>query len=457
MSSIIENKEVEEVQILIDENNKQKFFSKIQHSELEGKESIEDEISSFDNIPILFNGINTSTFGLSSNFVKNPFLKLVEIVKREDIPWEDKTQGLRYMQRIPHINRKEHCIDCAINIITDSKFPLDWRYHFFSNNERIIKLDYDIVNACHHYFFFNFEKFNSPLLYRILSSQYLLSQFPLGTYDSESVQSFLISVAKDENMEVNYRAECSDILDRIGYGDNKKIGTDMIIKLGDLYLQNKKRTIYTNSQNVHDTSINKGIIEVLRNVIKTTSTERNSEEIYNLIIKKIDGEKKEQTIEVFQRIIIDTAKYEGLPMCDIMMLIWEKICNSEHKDVLEDRMLEEMYEMYKTCSTGHLSRLINVLSGFFSDINPVKISYKDQLRSNVFARLSASIKTLGVHEQEEIINEISSETKCLIEDFLFSYSPKDELYEEFVIGKYLNEEEFSEIYSKSEKEYFGMK
>jgi len=456
------------------ESIRKELFSKIHNSEkgvTETKRSDDDkiksEIASFDNMPTLFAGINTSTFGMSSYKMKNPFLKLAEVAKNPKNSWEDRTQAIRYMQRIPHIQRDKQCIEGTISIISDDQYPLNARYHFFSNNERIIKLDYEIVNACHHYFFFNFEKFRSPLLYRILSAQYVLTQFPVGTYDMESVQSFLINIAKDINVEINYRAECADILDRAGYGEAKEIGIQTIIELGELYTDNKKKTIYTNIQNVHDLSVTKQVIDTLRNLIKMTTTERNSEEVYNSITdikvhyssptedKEILLKKREAVIEVFQRIIIDTSRYEGLPMSEIMMLVWEKIAISENRNELEKRLVDEMYEMYQTCSTGHLSRLINVLSGFYDDIQPVKISYKEQLRSNVFARVSTSIRTLGSHEQEEITTEMTSDNKPAIEDFLFSYNPRDELYSEFVGGEYMNEKDFEEVYKKSISDYFG--
>lgn len=456
-----------------DEKNNKDLFSKIHQSEkglTDTKRSDDDklksEISSFDNMPTLFAGISTSTFGLSSFKVKNPFLKISEIAKNRETSWEDRTQAIRYMQRIPHIHREKHCVESTISIITDDRYPLESRYHFFSNNEKFIKLDYDIVNACHHYFFFNFEKFRSPLLYRILSAQYLLSQFPIGTYDIDTVQCFLIDIATDNNAEINYRAECADILDRIGYGDAKEIGTRTIISLGELYTDNKKKTIYTNTQNVHDLSVTKQVIDTLRNLIKTTKTERNSEEVYNSITDiKIHyddpgsredlSKKRDAVIEVFQRIVIDTSRYEGLPMSEIMMLVWEKIATSENRKELEKRLVDEMYEMHQTCSTGHLSRLINVLSGFYSDIQPIKISYNEQLRSNIFARYTASIRSLGQHEQDNITDEMTSENKPSIDDLIFSYSPREELQDEFVNGGYISLEDFNEVYLRSERDFFG--
>lgn len=111
--------------------------------------------------------------------------------------------------------------------------------------------------------------------------------------------------------------------------------------------------------------------------------------------------------------------------------------------------------MHQTCSTGHLSRLINILSGFYVDIQPIRISFKDQLRSNVFARYTTAIKSLGQHEQDAIVQEMTiSEEKHTIEEVKFSYSPKEELEEEFV-PEYMTKEDFTETYERAEKDFFG--
>lgn len=415
--------------------------------------------SSYEGMPVIFNGLNVANFGMSSSIFKNPFYKLKEIAMNFTNLWEDRTQSVRYMQKIPHINRDRTCIESTISIISDPQYPFEHRYHFFSNNEAIIKLNYEIVNACHKYIYENFENLSVnkvPLIYKILSAQYLLTQFPLGTYDSEDVQKFLEHIARDKNMEINYRAECADILERTGYGNYKKIGKEVIQELGDLYTENKKNTIYTNAQNVHDTSVNKQVISTLRHLIENVSTGRNTGEIYERLVEltKTD-DRKDIILSSFRRIIIDTAIYEGISICDILLLVWEKICTSENKIELEKRLTEELFDMSNTCSTGHLSRIINILSGFIKDVEPVNISFSDQLRANVFARYTSYLKTLNQQEQEIIIEEMSSDNKETINEFIFSYSPRDELYEEFV-PKYLTEEEFCKEYKKAEGDFFGL-
>lgn len=461
----------------IDDNSKREFLTSIAQMEhktitttstKEIKEGF--DASSFDNMPFLFNGLATNMFGMSSSIHKNPFFKIKEIAMDPLKSFEDRTQAVKYMQKIPHIKRDVNCIDAVTSIISDNQYLFEHRYYFFSNNEKLIKLNYELVNAGHKYVYENFDSGKLsvnklPLIYKILSSQYILTQFPFDSFDINGVQDFLLSVANDVNTEINYRAECADILDRAGYGKYKAIGRDIIIELGDIYNENKLRTIYTNLQNVHDTTVTKRVIDTLRQLIQTVTTTRNSGEIYERLVKLTDTEqndtcsvvdlvRREKVIESFQRIVIDTSRYEGLPMCDIMLLVWEKICTSIDKDELEHRLIDELYEMHQTCSTGHISRLINILSGFYIDIQPIKISFNDQLRSNVFARYTAAIKSLGQHLQDSIVQEMTSDNKPTIEEVKFSYSPEEELKDEFV-PEYMTIEDFTETYLKAEKDFFG--
>ena len=442
------------------ENEHKKLFDTINHFET----NYGVDFSSFDFMPALFNGLQTSSFGYSSNKKKNPFYKLAEIANNKSLTWEDRTQSIRYMQRIPHVNRSEYCIDCTIQLILDDSYPLRNRYHFFSNNEKIIKLDYDIVNACHHYYFLNHQKFNGPLVYRILSAQYLLTQFPLGTYNDEEVQNFLYDIAKDSENEIHYRAECADILSRVGYDKYREMGEEVLYELGRSLTVDKDKlfTIYSNAQNVHDPTITKKIIESLQYLISTTVPKCHSGDVFEILkdtLKNSEYDKiRDTVIESFQRVIIDTSRYEGLSMCDIMLYVWERIIQSNNKEELIKRLIEELSDMNNSCSSGHISRLLNVLSGFFEDIKPVQISYEEQLKSNVFGRYTNVLRTLDEKMRDDVLKEMSSqEEKPTCDEVIFSYSPKDELYEEFVGGEYMTSEVFEKVYENAQRDFFGYK
>ena len=407
--------------------------------------------------------IETKTFGESIN---NPFLKLYEGVLQSDkYDFEDRCQTVRYMQRISYTGGMEYCIKAALTILKDEKYTFSQRYYFFSNNDAYIKLDYEIVNECHKYVYYNFEKFNAPLLYKLLSAQFILAHFLNTEYDRTELQTFLLNIAQDKEQSINYRAECADIL--YNYGIEKKYvdsATNVIKELGDLYQKNKASTIYTNAQNVHDSSINKSIIETLRELIQTVSKEtrgtKHSGEVLELIRNKyanLEKEKINKIMSSLERIMIDTAKYELLSMSDILVLVWEYICKSEHRDELEKRLLQELEEMDESCSTGHLSRILNILSGYFKG-NTVKITFKDQLRSNIFARYTKLIKLLSEDKQEKIQTEMTlndTDQKDTIKMFLMDFNLEETLYKEFVSQGHMDVSEFYETYEKAIEDFFG--
>ena len=135
-------------------------------------------------------------------------------------------------------------------------------------------------------------------------------------------------------------------------------------------------------------------------------------------------------LESYQRIILDTATYDGYTMVDVMKYIWSYIQKSEHKLELEKRWVEELIEMNGWCSTGHLVRLINVLQGFDEDV-VVTMDQKNELRAAVFARLQFSMRKLSDELQEELGMEFCSTEKALLKEFVDEYSPYDELRSEY--------------------------
>jgi len=452
---IEEEEEQEQEEIEEDKENEYKtLFDIISDSELKNG----FDLSSFKYLPETFMEIETKTFG---NSINNPFFKLYENIISDKYDFEDRCQGVRYMQRISYTGGMKYCIQAALSILKDDRYPFNKRYYFFSNNDAYVKLDYEIVNECHKYVYENFEELNAPLLYKLLSAQFILSHFVESEYDRIKLEDFLLNIAEDKEQTVNYRAECADIL--YNYGVEKRYvesATRIIKELGDLYTQNKTSTIYTNVQNVHDITINKNIINTLRELIQRIKTKRHSGEVLEIIRDKyshLDKTRMEKIMSSLERIMIDTAKYEMLNISDILVLVWEYICQSEQKEELEIRLIQELEDMDQTCSTGHLSRILNVLSGYFSE-SVVQITLKDQLRSNIFARYTKLIKLLPEETQDKINSELilnESTQKDTIKTFLLDFNIEETLYKEFVNESNMDVSEFYETYEKAIEDYFG--
>ena len=101
------------------------------------------------------------------------------------------------------------------------------------------------------------------------------------------------------------------------------------------------------------------------------------------------------------------------------------------------RLVEELAEMAGTCSSGFATRLVNTISGF-GDFS-MKISWRDQIASNLLGRLNARIRDMdNLTLQEKVLEEmtIPSGDYALRKHFLKflranMLSIREELYTEF--------------------------
>lgn len=456
-----------------------------------------DHLGEQEYLPAMFRGIMLNTLG---NTRKNPFFKLKEIALDESIPFHDRTQAVRYMNRIPHIDMLGNVIECACKIISDDRYPIRERYFFFSNNEKYIRLDGHTVRACHHYYFKLSEDNKSyPLILRLLSAEYI---YQLENQKHElwyPARDFIVKLALDKNESVFMRSEAADVLKRKITDEDFDIGTIVINELGSLYQQNRVATIYTNAQNAH----NEAITESVMNVVRTLSNDPKinppkkienlgnnsllgfssankpedrlltSADIYSKIIalpdeiidssgNNVPNTKKQKIDAAFQHILIYPSRYEGICLSDILVFVWRKIDQQspEIKIELEKRLMDELFDMDQTCGTGYLTRIINTLSGYIQEENlQIKMNINDQLRANIFARLGKSLRVLSMKDQDIILAEISSEDskkEASIEFLELCSDIKDELNKEFVETKLINKESFEEIYKKCSNDFIGL-
>lgn len=426
----------------------------------------------YDLIPGKFLHINLSTMGNTHN---NPFFELKKVALNEETNYQDRIIAIRYMNRIPYRDMVKHVTEASIKLLKDDNIPIGERYFFFSNNEKHTKLDAYVVRDCHEFFFdYSINNKHIPLVYCLLSANYIYSTF-LHNDIWNKARIFIIQLAKDDNETVNIRSEAADILCRNAIDNDNEIGKEVITKLGESYKKNKIKTIYTNLQNVHDETISESIMNIVRvlaskgyndpllNKKANFSTEAegkakeyNSNDIYEYILKNSDSKNMGKLMDAFHMILMYPAKYEGLTLCDILVLVWVQIQNMKEKSELEKRLLEELYEMDQTCGSGMLSRIVNILSGFVTDDSlQIKINIKDQIRSNIYARLGANMKLIPEKQQNDILSEIASNgNKDTAKEFVESYSVYDELLEEFV-PTYIDKVEFDKIYNKCIADFLG--
>lgn len=158
-------------------------------------------------------------------------------------------------------------------------------------------------------------------------------------------------------------------------------------------LEKKIKTVYSDSQNVHNSGINSSVLkatkylinmfrDILDSGLKTEILENIRINLLSRFPEKI--ELLNHNIDYIKNSIAVFGYQAEITMIDTFISVYLWIERQEQKEDLYNRLLEEIKEMDKLCTTGHLSRLINVIQGFTTDENLcVRISDKDQCISVV--------------------------------------------------------------------------
>ena len=136
--------------------------------------------------------------------------------------------------------------------------------------------------------------------------------------------------------------------------------------------------IYTDSQNIHDNSINSNITEsVKRLMIDIPLKEINQSEIIN------DPILTEQTKRLLLEFISDMDKHSILLLtfAQLFGIIWQVIQKHPDASTIKEILNQEMNDSICKCFTGRMNRLVNVLNGFDPRV-VIKISDSDAI-SNI--------------------------------------------------------------------------
>lgn len=348
------------------------------------------------------------------------------------------------------------------SIITNKNIECEYRYKTIlsiqkDNSRKFIQ---QYLNDVYVSFFKHSDTF---IRYKILAAQYILQSFKKKEYIKDitnEVESGIIAFATDTSLDYNLRADAADLLVRLGSPNSKETGKEIIMLLG----RNPEgvSTVYNNRQNVHDDDIDNSIrkfilfLSSLRvDVIdgKHVSFEDAKREILTIEASKENIDLVKSSL---LRISLDQTIYDGgQTLQSIFNKIWRLILTHEHSELLKTRMVEELVDMANTCSSGHISRIVNVLCGFEIEGQTfsIEIGWKKQIQSNLIGRLTKKIKDIKDENiRDTILEEMSvsgdiSTKKELSTFFRESLLPiRDELYNEFVGGKYVCDDDFEEYF-----------
>jgi len=181
------------------------------------------------------------------------------------------------------------------------------------------------------------------------------------------------------------------------------------------------RTVYGDSQNVHNSKINQTVIQTLQTLYskyKTvitldSSSEREKERHKHALLDEIKDSLK-RTYRDKHSLIEDSVTYikesaaifgeNSLTLADAFLSVWMWIVEHKYRAELELRLLEEMKEMGGYCTTGHIARLMNVIQGFSDDESLcIRITEKDQCAAVVKQYLT---KELSECEDDEVLSQM---------------------------------------------------
>lgn len=178
---------------------------------------------------------------------------------------------------------------------------------------------------------------------------------------------------------------------------------------------NKKETIYNDSQNVHNNTINESVKLATNNLCNNINSNSNINNI-ETELQKYYPKYKENEIKIkksLEKINTDKSKFNNnITVKDILNNIFYYISNSNYKNEMINILGDELTDMSESCLTGHVSRLINSIQGFpdIPENLKIKINPKDEIYANIQTYLNNEIQK-DINIEEHLDNMVSDDPK----------------------------------------------
>lgn len=393
-------------------------------------------------------------------------------------------------------NFREKTRDFFVEIINDQNIDPEFRYRTIisleskseneeetkdsvkdeekkENKKPFQKFSYFLTEGCLAFL----QEERNPTRLKVLAGQYLLKEQETHAEYSPSVEERLLAFARNESVEYNVRADAADVLLQYGTDEKKAQAREVIATLGT---GNRNVNLYQNAQNVHSKGVEESVnhvleflqsVNILRIPVKEVENEdENKDEkepetipitveyVEQKLLEMVKGKNKirKQLVKAsISRIVMDRAVYSKyhMSLSTVLLKIWSFTEAHEHEVEMRKRLLEEVCEMSGTCSSGFVSRLANVTTGF-CEVG-VKISWGDQIMGNLTGRLNRRIQDMDdLDKQEKVIVEMSipSGDYELRKNFLKFFRKvlpyiKEEMYSEF--KQHITDEDFELYFAKA--------
>jgi hypothetical protein len=158
---------------------------------------------------------------------------------------------------------------------------------------------------------------------------------------------------------------------------------------------------FNDRQNIHASSIQNSVKKSIENIMKDDFNINKDDLINNLI--KLSPKSLNLILEYFNDTEYHSTLY--ITFYELFIKVFGRIINSEYCIELLKRLDDELIESMCKCFTGRLSRLVNVLVGYYSDIS-INISDAEKISTIISNVLNG----------EEMDNELKSICKNKLKD-----------------------------------------
>jgi hypothetical protein len=400
---------------------------------------------------------------------------------------DHQVEACRYLVCSENNDYKALAQECLATIIETMNYPSEYRYNVIAGfisrcgiatllNSKKLKVPYDeeFVYYLQRIFFNNQT---NGVRERILSGQHMIDMKCIDEEEKKNIIDELLKIATTTTYDENTRADAADVVLRLGKDETRQKAHEIIVELGYSAIDTSKgsslisriKTVYANSQNVHDTKISESVMNFIEKMVKTSSqkippyTEVHSE-ISELVRScKLKPTERVAVYKALNRVSVDTAKFSShnVTIAEILIHVWLKVCSFDDKKrtASEKRLVEELIDMGAeggSCSTGHAARFVNVLS----EEAEIRISFESQILANLAGRMNARIRdvpdvNLKVSLSLGMMENADPEDKKLYESFIFKnlIDLQKELEKEFVGEGYMKQKDFDMCFANSQRQF----
>jgi Leucine-rich repeat (LRR) protein len=162
--------------------------------------------------------------------------------------------------------------------------------------------------------------------------------------------------------------------------------------------QKIQNNIYSDTQNVHDHNIQESIRQSIYSLLNDKCSTNNY--IEEILHSSLQPKTKQILTEYCND---ETVHSLNITFSELLKHVWNRIIKHEHKEEIIKILDEEMENAECKCFTGRISRLVNVLNGYYDDVN-IKISDNSQI-GTIISIIKQQYTGNNIDELKELIRK----------------------------------------------------